>query len=51
MFLIQNLLFVVSFYNLNLLNNHYFGFILTYITALLIVIVMKRLPVLNRIVP
>lgn len=50
-YLIQNLLFVVSSFNLNLLNNHYFGFILTYITALLIVIVMKRLPVLNRIVP
>lgn len=50
-YLIQNLLFIISSHNMNLLNNHYFGFFLTYVTGLLIVILMKRIPLLNRIVP
>ena len=50
-YLVQNLLFILSAYNLNLLNNHYYGFILTYIIGLVIVMVMKRIPIIKNIVP
>lgn len=50
-YLIQNLLFVISSHNLNLLNNQYYGFVITYIVAFLLVLVMKKIPIVKLLVP
>lgn len=50
-YLIQNFLFVVSSYGFNILNNHYFGFIATYIVGVICVAIMKRIPLVKNIVP
>lgn len=50
-YLIQNFLFVVSSFGFDILNNHYFGFIATYIVGVICVTIMKRIPLVKNIVP
>lgn len=50
-YLIQNLIFVISGHCYNLCNNQYFGFLFTWFLGLLIVLILKHIPLLKRIVP
>lgn len=50
-YLIQNLLFIISSHCYNIMNNHYYGFIVTYLIGLVCIMIMKKIPIVNKIVP